>query len=51
VIEKRTTSVLDQGSAVKIIPASSGHPKNNSPTPEIPKEYWYIFDQMANNQQ
>jgi len=49
-IEQRTLSVLDQGSTVKIIPTSSGHPSNNSPTPEILEEYWHIFDQMNNNQ-
>lgn len=49
-IEQRTPSVPDQGSAVRIIPASSGHPRKNSSTLEILEEYWYIFDQMANNQ-
>lgn len=49
VIEQWTPSVLDRGSIVKIILASSGHPRNNSLAPKIPKEYWHIFDKMANN--
>lgn len=50
IVEQRTPSILDQGSVVKIIlKVSSSSPRNRALAPEIPEEYWHIFDQMANN--
>jgi len=49
VIKQRTTSIPNQGSAIKIIPTPSRHPRDNSLAPEISEGYWHIFDQMANN--
>jgi len=52
VVEQMTPSIPDQGSVVKtILKVSSESPRNKSPAPEIPEEYWHIFYQMANNQQ
>ena len=49
VVQQGTLIILDQVSVVKLIPTPSSHPRNNSL--EIPKGYWHIFDQMAQNQQ
>ena len=51
VIEQRTPTVPDQGSAIKIIPTPSRHPRDNSLAPKILEGYWHIFDQMDNNPQ
>lgn len=52
VVEQRRPSIPDQGSAIKIIlKVSSSSPRNRASALEIPKEYWHIFYQMANNPQ
>jgi len=49
IVQQGTFIIPDQGSVVKAIPTPSSLPRNNSL--EIPKGYWHIFDQMAQNQQ
>ena len=47
IVQQGTLIILDQVSAVKVIPIPSSQHRNNSL--EIPEGYWHIFDQMAHN--